>query len=101
MAVLELDTRDGQQLQQWSSSDDKGYSYGCWIAWTSFITGIAGAFSSWWLWSKIKSFCKVRTEQRTVATQSQVTYSRKLQHPRFTVLPEATQGVFDGVKLED
>ena len=33
-------------------------------------------------------------QSRTVSTQSQTTYSQHLVHPRFSVLPEALQGVF-------
>ena len=63
------------------------------------ITFIVGFCT--WLWCSMCKHSNVLVSgKRTVATQSQTTYRHHTDHPRFAVLPEGLQGVFETTLCE-
>ena len=58
---------------------------------------VLGAMSGWCLarWGQpVSVVSNISVSVRSIAVQSQTTYKRKLNQPRFQPLPEVSQGVF-------
>ena len=77
-------------------SQDEGYSYD-WvklILMVGFISGIAATLIALWIGKKIMVVIVGKKEERSVNTQSPVTYARHREQPRFAPLSEHAWGAW-------